>query len=552
VLGGKYEIRGVIGEGGMGLVYDAYQPAVDRRVAIKVMHNFLMDDASARERFRQEARMVAQVQHPNIVTMYDADVENDIGYLVFEYLSGRSLSAEAGKAMELGRVLNIAWQLCRALEAAHRAGIVHRDLKPNNVLLLQHEKTEHVKLLDFGIAKSLTRERSGGTRLTSADERMGTLRYMSPEQIRDDAVDHRSDLYALGCLLFFMLTGFPPFRDPVGPKLAEQHLVQPPPRFVDVRPDISIEIGLEAIVRRLLRKRPDARYQSAALVEAALDEWAPRMKKEGSTNPPADSDPSLPSADTDAQGVSAPLAELMPGGTRSEIVHSSPAPIARPVTLSERAPSTATTQISGRRKQMGVRLTAFAAGSLLAVIVGFALRQVRPTEPIEIQPIVGVAARPVLALSAEADAPVLVNDREKASQARVETANEEHGARSAENRNRSFVASVPVIRVRNVIVESGTLDRSQAASMLEARETEIVGCYQRTQLEAHARRTLRLHFASSNARQTIHVEPKDEASEVFLACLRSLAAPIALEKSTTAAIAIVSAEVGPATKKAAP
>jgi serine/threonine-protein kinase len=520
VLGAKYEIRGVIGEGGMGLVYDAYQTAVDRRVAIKVMHNFLMDDASARERFRQEARMVAQVQHPNIVTMYDADVENDIGYLVFEYLSGPSLSAEAGKAMELGRVLNIARQLCRALEAAHRAGIVHRDLKPNNVLLLQHEKTEHVKLLDFGIAKSLTRERGGGTRLTSADERMGTLRYMSPEQIRDDAVDHRSDLYALGCLLFFMLTGFPPFRDPVGPKLAAQHLGQPPPRFVEVRPDLSTDIGLEAIVRQLLRKRPEDRFQSAASVEAALDEWAARMKKEGRTNAPAESTPSLPSP--------ALPVELLAGGTKSELVVSPP-PVAIRATRVERAPSTARAPM--RRSLTWTRLGSFAAGSLLALLVGLAVRQPQ-TEPIEIPPIVGVRAQPVLAISAEPESPALVAE--------------------GEERSRSRVASVPAIRLRNVLVESGTFDRSQATSMLEAREAEIVRCYRRTQLEAHARRTLRLHFASSNGRQTIHVAPKDEASEAFLACLRSLAAPITLEKSTTAAIAIVSAEVGPATKKAAP
>jgi serine/threonine-protein kinase len=530
VLGGKFEIRGVIGEGGMGLVYDAYQIAVDRRVAIKVLHNFLMGDASACERFRQEARMVAQIQHPNIVTMHDAGVENDVGYLVFEYLSGRSLSAETGKAMELGRALNIARQLCRALEAAHRAGIVHRDLKPSNVFLVQLEHSELVKLLDFGIAKSLTRERSGGTRLTSADERMGTLRYMSPEQIRDDAVDHRSDLYALGCLLFFMLTGFPPFRDPVGPKLAAQHLVQPAPRFVDVRPELSIDIGLEAIVRRLLRKRPEERFESAASVEVALDEWAARMKKEGRTN-----------AQTEFSRPSSPAlpVEAVAGGTKSELVL--PPPTASPPARAERTAPTAGTLLHRRRSLTRARLGSFAAGSFLALLVGLALRHGRTGESIEIQPIVGVRAQPVLQISAE-PTPALAGDLEAATQTPLlETTYRERVARSA-----------PPIRLRNIAVEAGSLDRAQATSILEARESEIVACYRRTQLEAHSRRTLRLHFASSNARQTIHVEPKDETSEAFLACLRSLAAPIALEKSTSAAIAIVSVEIGPATKKVAP
>lgn len=496
--GGKFQIEGVLGEGAMGVVYKALQLSIDRPVAIKVLLESRLHALNARERFKIEAWAVARVHHPNVVTLLDADVtDHGLGYLVFEYLSGRPLSKERGRAMEAGRAVKIARQVCRALGAAHMCGIVHRDLKPGNIQLVEvGDDPDFVKLLDFGIAKLLD-ARSDRPPLTAAEQVLGTLRYMAPEQIRGLSIDGRADLYSLGCVLFQLLTGAAPFRAPSGPQLIEQHLVEPPPRFRDMRPEAAIDPRLEAIVQILLAKRPEDRIQSAEAVEAALAECVDGRA----------------AADLAGAGESASAS-----GTRSEVISF----VSAPSTRAERpplasAPPLAMAAFAPARPWIA-RLAAFATGTIAVVLAVIALTR---ADPVAIAPIAQPRVQPVQPITPE-KLPV-IKPKPKRS-----------------------------IRLSNLEVVAGTMDHDRAAAILEAREAELARCHSRTQIGALARRTLRLFFASSHGRRTLVVEPEDPASGAFLACVNALDPPLALEKSGTPAIAIVAVDLAPATTKGAP
>ncbi len=263
---GRYEILEEIGRGAMGIVYRARDPNIERVVALKVLRPELCADPRFRELFSREARAAGQLVHPNIVTVYDAAQDGDTVFLVMEFLEGITLArllAQEG-ALPACHAVEICLQICDALYYAHQCGIVHRDVKPSNVMLTSRMGREIVKLTDFGIAKAFRSTMRGTDRTRSG--LIGTADYMSPEQSRGDPVDHRSDLYSLGVVLYEMLTGHVPFHDVQNPvTVILNHLFKPWP----IPPDMPSP--LVRVLQRASAKDPDMRYQNAREMAMGLE-----------------------------------------------------------------------------------------------------------------------------------------------------------------------------------------------------------------------------------------------------------------------------------------
>lgn len=267
---GRFEIREPLGAGGMGVVYKAYDTRLDRDVAVKVLAEGGDTDRDALRRFEQEARAASSLNHPNIITVFDAGVDGDTAYIVTELLHGRTLRDHISRgAVALDAAIAMAAQIASGLAAAHRAGIVHRDVKPENVFVT---RTGAVKLLDFGVARLVktvdagpadeTKHQPTGTRTGAI---FGTPAYMAPEQVRGQAADARADIFALGCVLHEMCTGAGAFRRPTPADMMAAVLNEPAPPRTGVPP------GLERIVARCLEKDPVDRFQSAADLQFALE-----------------------------------------------------------------------------------------------------------------------------------------------------------------------------------------------------------------------------------------------------------------------------------------
>jgi predicted ATPase/serine/threonine protein kinase len=278
VVDDKYRIEGLLGSGGMGTVYRARHVQLERPVALKVLRSELLAEPSMAERFRREAVAVARLRHPNIVTVHDYGLAPGIGaYLVLELLEGRLLRDELTehRRLDTPTTLAILGQVCAAVEAAHRAGVVHRDLKPDNVFLERRAtgrgseaNAPLAKVLDFGLAKLEEVFRSSQGRLTLANAVVGTPLYMSPEQCQGEDVDARSDVYALGCMAYEMLTGRPPFTAPSVAALVYKHIDEAPARPSRLAPEIAPAV--EEALLRALAKRPTDRHPSAESFARAL------------------------------------------------------------------------------------------------------------------------------------------------------------------------------------------------------------------------------------------------------------------------------------------
>jgi serine/threonine protein kinase len=287
---GSYEVREFIGRGGMGIVLRALDPALNRVVAIKVMAPEVAVQVSARQRFLREARAAAAVSHPHIVTIH-AVAETELPYLVMECVVGRTLQQkiDEGGALKLKEILRIGTQIAEGLAAAHKHGLVHRDIKPANILL--ENGVERVKITDFGLARSVD-----DVGITRTGEVSGTPQYMSPEQALGQRVDHRSDLFSLGCVLYAMCTGRPPFRGDNVAVVVKRICDEPPRPIEGLNPEIPA--WLIDTTHRLLAKDPGQRIQSAAEVADILSSQLAHAQQP----PPA----RLPSA--------APRAALPPAG----------------------------------------------------------------------------------------------------------------------------------------------------------------------------------------------------------------------------------------------
>jgi hypothetical protein len=255
-------IEGVAGRGGMGVVYRATQLDLGRPVAIKVIAADRARDPGLRTRFSLEARLAAAIDHPNLVPVHAAGEEDGRLYLVMRYVQGTDLHRclKQDGPLAPARAARVVSQVAAGLDAAHTAGLVHRDVKPANVLVA----SEHVYLGDFG----LSRLQSASERITESGAWIGTVDYMSPEHLRGEPTDARSDVYALGCVLYAALTGEPPFRRGTVPQTMSAHLHQPPPRPTDHAP---VPAAFDRVIERALAKRPEDRYPSAGdLGRAAL------------------------------------------------------------------------------------------------------------------------------------------------------------------------------------------------------------------------------------------------------------------------------------------
>src|SRR4051812_27872759 len=251
-----HRIEDVAGRGGMGVVYRATQLALDRTVALKVIASGLLEDQAVRNRFVRESKVAASIDHPNVIPIYYAGDENGIAYIAMRYVPGddiRSLVRREGP-LKPERAARIVTQLAGALDEAHAAGLVHRDIKPANVLLTAED---HVYLTDFGLTKHALSVAGS----TKPGHWVGTLDYVAPEQIRGERIDARADVYALGCVLFFALTGVVPFRRDSDEARLWAHLSEPPPKPTELIPEVPD--AFNPVIERALAKDPAERYPSA-------------------------------------------------------------------------------------------------------------------------------------------------------------------------------------------------------------------------------------------------------------------------------------------------
>jgi serine/threonine protein kinase len=274
-----YRLLELLGEGAMGSVYKARQLSLDRDVAVKVLSPELARNEAYVHRFMTEAKAVARLNHTNIISGIDVGDASGIKYLVMEYAEGATVALvlRRGGAMDEERSLLIVQQIARALDHAHRNGLVHRDVKPDNVIITRDGVA---KLCDLGLARLESGE--GGAEEAS---RMGTADYMSPEQVRSQATDARTDLYSLGAMLFHMVTGRVPFEGANREAVMTKHLTSPVPSPRSLAPDLGEKT--EAILRRLLAKNPADRFQSAAELLPPLDDAVRDLQRQRGVDPGA-------------------------------------------------------------------------------------------------------------------------------------------------------------------------------------------------------------------------------------------------------------------------
>jgi serine/threonine-protein kinase len=331
VLAGRYRVVRLLGQGGMGAVYEAVQEDLFRRVALKVLRPEHAADPTVLARFHQEARAAARLAHPHIVQVSDfhAEASGEPPFLVMEYVEGQTLRALVEKEgpLPLPRIARIASQVLEALATAHAAGIIHRDIKPENLFVSSSATLGDIaKVLDFGIAK-VEHGPAGASPMTQWGAILGTLTYMPPEQARGDVVDPRADLYALGGCMYFAASGRGPIQETDAGSYLVAIMSTVPRSLAEVRPEV--DAMFDGIVMRALRKAPQERYGSADEMRAAIGAWleaAPSARGRGVSLPPiAD----VPSTVGSRDLLEATRPSTAPGAARPETV-----PLARPVRAS--------------------------------------------------------------------------------------------------------------------------------------------------------------------------------------------------------------------------
>ena len=275
LLAGKYQITRRIGRGGMGAVYQATHVLMDRVVAIKIVRaNFANKDSHCLQRFRLEAKASSCLNHPNIMTVYDFGITDDgVAYLVMDYIDGEGLDVMLKREGHLpaSRAVALFGQACNALAHAHDKGVVHRDLKPSNIMLVRDEHGgEHVKIVDFGIARMLPGRSRSAEVVDDGGQVIGSPLYMSPEQCMDDEQDGRSDVYSLGCLLYEALAGFAPMADKHVLGIMYKHLNEAARPFATAAPERRVPAEVEQVVLRSLAKNPSERFQTMSDFASAL------------------------------------------------------------------------------------------------------------------------------------------------------------------------------------------------------------------------------------------------------------------------------------------
>jgi serine/threonine protein kinase len=364
VLAGRYRLNRPIAAGGMAQVYEATDEVLARRVAVKVLHPHLATDRAFVERFRAEAVAAARLTHPSIVSVYDTVVDGEVNAIVMELVRGTTLRADidAHGPLQLQAVLAIGIQVADALGAAHAGGLVHRDVKPANILLSADGR---VLVADFGIAKA-----AQGADHTDDGAMVGTAKYLAPEQVQGVTVDARTDIYALGIVLYEALTGVPPFKGDSDTATALARLHNDPVRPRQLRPDIPVAV--EAVIGRALARRPEDRFPTATAMRAALLH--------------AGADPSRASAVALAAATSTPGPSMGPVEERHDLGGPMVAGSSSPRTVPESALDVGSPPGAGRRGGAGAILLV-----LLIVAVAAAAIYVGATRSASEDPIVAVA-----------------------------------------------------------------------------------------------------------------------------------------------------------------
>ena len=276
VIGDRYELEELVGTGGMSSVFRAHDRLLERKVALKVLHDQYTRDGDSVERFRREARSVASLSHPNIVTVIDRGEHDGRQYIVFEYVAGENLKHRIDRegGLPVGEAVELALQIGRALQFAHENGLVHRDVKPQNVLL---NGDGRLKVTDFGIARSLDVQHG----MTQTGTVLGTSDYIAPEQAQGSRVDDKTDVYSLGIVLYELLTGETPFSGDNFVAVAMQHINDPPPNIQDIRRDVSPRLAYA--IDRALAKDPRDRWGS---MQEFCDELEGCLLERNAAGPP--------------------------------------------------------------------------------------------------------------------------------------------------------------------------------------------------------------------------------------------------------------------------
>jgi serine/threonine-protein kinase len=269
----NYDVLGVLGRGGMGVVLKAFDTSLHRTVAIKVLSPQIATSKASRRRFLREARAAAAINHPNVVVIHAAEEQDGMPFLVMECVSGRTLRERVKQqpGFDLASVLRIGTQIAAGLAAAHQQGVVHRDIKPTNIML--EDGIERVKITDFGLALVAL----DASQLTTARRVVGTPSYMSPEQVRGERVGPRSDLFSLGCVLWFLVVGRSPFHGAHALDVARKVEEQTLPPLTDLNPQAPPELA--AIVARLLAKNAADRFASAVEVRDLLQTYLVKVSQ---------------------------------------------------------------------------------------------------------------------------------------------------------------------------------------------------------------------------------------------------------------------------------
>ncbi len=314
-LAKKYRVEALIGEGGMGKVYRARQLALDKPVVLKVLRQSLLSDERTVARFQREAKAASRLNHPNSISILDfGQAEDGALFIAMEFVPGQDLHQVLTREWPLpeSRVVRIVSQVLSALSDAHGAGVIHRDLKPENIMVEQRRNDgDFVKVLDFGIAKITDSSGEDVPALTRAGFVCGTPEYMSPEQARGAQLDHRSDLYAVGVILYQLTTGLLPFESDSAVGFATKHLTEEPPPPSKRRPEARISPGMERLILRALSKDPNDRPANAEAFKAeliAVDRE--RRRGDGARNRPSSTQPPVPMSSP----VLAPLPRRATGG----------------------------------------------------------------------------------------------------------------------------------------------------------------------------------------------------------------------------------------------
>ncbi|HEX9311916.1 MAG TPA: protein kinase [Actinomycetota bacterium] len=266
-LAGRYVLEEHVATGGMATVWRARDQVLARTVAVKILRDDLANDPEFRERFRREAIAAARLNHPSIINVFDTGTDEDVVFIVMEFFAGRTLAEvlTGAGALDPERVVDLVSPVLEALGYAHSQGVIHRDVKPANILVSDDGR---VKVTDFGIAKAVV---EAGADLTTTGSMLGTVQYLSPEQVEGSPVDPRSDLYSTGAVTYELLAGRPPFRAETPVATAMMRLTTNPKPLRDIRPGLPRE--LEATVSRAMSVRPDDRFPSADAMRTALQRW---------------------------------------------------------------------------------------------------------------------------------------------------------------------------------------------------------------------------------------------------------------------------------------